>query len=128
MHPLVYEINTRCWLQNLSTRTGDQITLANVPDSEFQQWRRLGLTHLWLMGVWTSGPRSRAVSLAVGDLQKTYGRLALHNFRKTDIAGSPYAIARYRVSRILGGESGLQAFRRKLHEHGIRLLLDFVPN
>ena len=40
-HPLLYEINTRCWLREFSAR--------------------LGFTHLWLMGVWHTGPHSRAV-------------------------------------------------------------------
>ena len=33
-HPLLYEVNTRCWLRALSEQSGTGITLANVPDSE----------------------------------------------------------------------------------------------
>src|SRR5206468_3649407 len=60
--PLLYEINTRCWLGELSDTSRANITLANVPDPEFARWQRLGFTHLWLMGVWPTGLRSRAIS------------------------------------------------------------------
>ena len=58
-HPLLYEINTRCWLRELSQRQGRPITLASVPDECLDAWQELGLTHLWLMGVWPCGPRAR---------------------------------------------------------------------
>src|SRR5437868_13739472 len=56
--PLVYELNTRCWLRDLGggKRT---VHLGSVPDSEFDRWQRLGITHVWLMGAWTTGPLSR---------------------------------------------------------------------
>jgi hypothetical protein len=127
MAPLVYEINTRCWLRELSDSGGTPITLATVPDSEFQRWWQLGFTHVWLMGVWTTGPRSRAVALAWEDVSRTFNHSG-QQFRETDIAGSPYAIAEYRVSTALGGEDGLRMFRQKLHQYRIKLLLDFVPN
>jgi hypothetical protein len=125
--PLVYEINARCWLRELTRRADRNVSLARVPDSEFAEWLRLGFTHIWLMGVWTSGSRSRAVALAVDDLQRAYG-CDLQELRQADVLGSPYAIARYEVPDELGGERGLREFRRKLHQHGLKLLLDFVPN
>src|SRR2546430_17253202 len=63
-HPLVYEINTRCWLRELSTPSGQPATLGSVPDAEFERWRDLGFTHIWLMGVWPTGRRGRATALA----------------------------------------------------------------
>ncbi|MBI3876668.1 MAG: alpha-amylase, partial [Verrucomicrobia bacterium] len=45
-----------------------------------------------------------------------------------DVPGSPYAVADFKVSRTLGGESGLKAFRKKLNARGLKLVLDFVPN
>ena len=57
-HPLLYEINTRCWLRELADRLGRKVTLVSVPDEEFTAWQRLGFTHVWLMGMWTTGPRA----------------------------------------------------------------------
>ena len=126
-HPLLYEINTRCWLPELSKIYGRTINLATVPDAEFEFWRNLGFTHIWLMGAWTSGPRSRAEALSHPDLLRSYSE-ALPDWRQEDVGGSPYAIARYEVPPTLGGEAGLAAFRRKLGQYGIKLILDFVPN
>jgi glycosidase len=126
-HPILYEINTRCWLRELSEQQGGRITLANVPEAEFTRWRRLGFTHLWLMGVWTTGPRCRALSLKSRSLQDTFNKI-LPGWTEDDVPGSPYAIGAYEVPAALGGEAGLKTFREKLNAVGLKLLLDFVPN
>src|SRR5437879_571212 len=59
-HPLLYEINTRCWLRELSDKTKASITLASVPESEISGWEKRGFSHIWLMGVWTTGQKARA--------------------------------------------------------------------
>lgn len=125
--PLLYEINTRCWLHELNQRHGTRITLANVPGSEFGRWRELGFTHIWLMGVWNSGSLARADALSRAGLKEAYSQ-ALPDWGELDVAGSPYAIAHYEVPRALGGDAGLAAFRETLHANGLKLLLDFVPN
>jgi glycosidase len=119
-HPLVYEINTRAWLRELSSRIGQPITLADVPQSEIDSWRRLGFTHIWLMGVWTVGPRSREHSLR--HFQKS------SPFDPTKVLGSPYAVSAYKVSPALGGNDALRHFRSRLASSGLKLILDFVPN
>jgi len=125
--PLVYELNTRCWLRELSRGVSKPVTLANVPTSEFEEWRRLGFTDIWLMGVWTTGPRAQRVALA-SQSQRQHYSAALPGWQEVDVEGSPYAIADYDVPAPLGGLGGLQRFRELLHESGIRLILDFVPN
>jgi hypothetical protein len=126
-HPLLYEINTRCWLRELSDRLGHKVTLATVPDDEFAAWQRLGFTHVWLMGVWMTGPRARGLALNEPGLLAAYDEL-LPGWRNNDIGGSPYSIAAYEVPAALGGEAGLKKFRERLHAHGLKLVLDFVPN
>jgi hypothetical protein len=124
---LLYEINTRCWLRALSDRSRTSITLANVPDSEPASWQKLGFTHIWLMGVWTTGPRSRAEALSPPELRRVYDEV-LPGWQEADVLGSPYAIGDYQVPAALGGNAGLEAFRRQLRHHGLKLVLDFVPN
>jgi hypothetical protein len=126
-HPLLYEINTRCWLRELSDRLGRKTTLASVPDAEFDTWRRLGFTHVWLMGVWTTGPRARELAVHDPTLMAAYDEV-LPGWRKNDIGGSPFSIAAYTVPAGLGGEAGLKRFREALHARGMKLVLDFVPN
>jgi hypothetical protein len=127
LHPLLYEINTRCWLSRLSDREGRRVTLATVPDSELTRWQQLGFTHIWLMGVWGTGARARAQALASEDLVREF-KDKLPEAGVVALDASPYAIAEYRVAQAWGGEAGLQAFRRRLHARGVKLVLDFVPN
>ncbi len=126
-HPLLYEINTRCWLRELSDRQQKPVTLANIPEEELEGWLRLGFTHIWLMGVWTTGARAREIALNVPDLRCAYDEV-LPRWTDDDVAGSPYSIADYSVPVALGGEAGLKQFRAKLKQHGLKLILDFVPN
>lgn len=124
-HPLVYELHARSWLRGLTDGRGRPVTLGKVPSEEMEGWKAAGFSHVWLMGVWEVGARARAVAQAAWQrtAQEWFGES-----QEADIAGSPYAIADYRVPRDLGGASGLRAFRRQLHRHGMGLLLDFVPN
>jgi hypothetical protein len=126
-HPLLYEVNTRCWLRELSEKSGTAVTLASVPDSEFAKWQELGFTHIWLMGVWTTGPRARAEALRSPELRRAYDEV-LPGWTEADVAGSPYAIGDYQVPSGLGGEAGLRELREKLRGRGLKLVLDFVPN
>src|SRR5438132_4907763 len=103
MFPLLYEINTRCWLRELSDQAARAVTLGNVPEQQFEQWRRLGFTHIWLMGAWSSGPLARAQALAHPSLRQSYSEV-FPGWLEEDVAGSPYAIADYRVAQSLGGE------------------------
>ena len=72
MFPMLYEINTRCWLRDLSDQAGHAVTLADVPEQQFQQWQRFGFTHIWLMGAWSTGPQARAQALAHPALRQSY--------------------------------------------------------
>jgi hypothetical protein len=76
------------------------------------------------MGVWTTGPRARAVAFK----HRPEYQQILADLRDEDIGASPYAIADYRVSEALGGEDGLKEFRQRLYVGGMKLVLDFVPN
>ena len=126
-HPLLYQINTRCWLQDLSARHKRDVTLATVPEQEFAFWQKSGFTHIWLMGVWTTGARSRDIALNHPDLRREYDAV-LPGWKAADVAGSPYSIADYVVPKLLGGDDALKVFRTKLNALGIKLILDFVPN
>jgi glycosidase len=122
----LYEVNARWWLSDLAG-DGQAKTLSDVPRSHFAKWQALGITHLWLMGVWKTGSIAREKALHEPGLHEGYDR-ALPGWTDADVGGSPYAIAEYEVSALLGGTAALEAFRKRLSDFGIKLILDFVPN
>jgi hypothetical protein len=125
--PLLYQINARTWLHELSDRLGRTITLASIPEEEFFKWSEFGFTHIWLMGVWKTGPRAREHALR-SFRQHWTSDPALTGFSEADVVASPFAIHSYEVAEDFGGDEALASFRKRLHAHGLKLLLDFVPN
>jgi hypothetical protein len=126
-HPLIYEINTWVWLDELSRREQRALTLESVPDVEWDLIAGLGLDAVWLMGVWERSPEGIRISMANDGLLADFNR-ALPDFTERDNVGSPYCVRRYVVDAHLGGPEALASARKKLASRGLRLILDFVPN
>ncbi|HVV81830.1 MAG TPA: alpha-amylase family glycosyl hydrolase [Kofleriaceae bacterium] len=122
VHPLLYEVHSRQWLAELGVPTLDA-----VADETLAELAGRGVTHLWLMGAWAIGPRTRAHALADAGLRESYD-LALPGWTDDDVRGSPYAIADYQVAADLGGDRALAALRARLRRLGVGVILDFVPN
>ncbi len=127
MFPLVYEINTRIWLQKLSVEHNRVVTLGNVPDEEFTFFSSCGFDIVWLMGVWKPSQYSKAIATAHQGLRASFLQ-HIPTVTPDDIASSPYSISSYTVNEVLGGETELLTFREKLQSLGIKLMLDCVPN
>jgi hypothetical protein len=126
-HPLVHEINALPWLNALAHAAARPLTLAHVPEAEIERLAACGFDAVWLMGVWERSPRGREIARTDPQLQAAY-RAVMPAYRDEDIAGSPYSIFRYEVEPALGGGEALAALRARLAHHGLRLILDFVPN
>jgi len=126
-HPVIYEINTWVWLDELSHKYGRPVDLAKVPEPEWDALGALGFDAVWFMGVWERSPAGIEISMRNPGLLEEFQR-ALPDFATPDNVGSPYCIRRYVVDAHLGGPAGLAAARRTLTKRGIRLILDFVPN
>ncbi len=125
--PVLYEIDTWVWLAELSRRHGRSLTLATVPDKEWDAIGAYGFDAVWLMGVWERSPAGIAISQQNEGLLADFRR-ALPDFRAEDNVGSPYCVRRYAVDERLGGPAGLKRARAELAKRGMRLVLDFVPN
>lgn len=125
--PIVYELDTRSWLDRLSRRYGRRIQLGDVPPEALEPILRTGCDLVWLMGVWRTGPAGRRVARSQPWLEAE-ARAILPDFAPDDIAGSPYAVAAWEVGPSVGGEEGLARFRHQLARAGVGLVLDFVPN
>lgn len=127
-HPLIYEINTWVWLNELSRRHGKRITLASVPDSEWETIADVGFDTVWLMGVWEHSPAGVQIAREHPPFQEEFPRVLPGYNPDEDLIGSPYCVRSYRVDEHLGGPEALAIARKKLASRGLRLLLDFVPN
>jgi hypothetical protein len=126
-HPVIYEINTWVWLNDLGRSHGRPVTLATVPTGDWDALAALGVDAVWLMGVWERSPAGRNIALHNDGLMADLRR-ACPDLVAEDVVGSPYCVRRYVVDAHLGGSDGLAAARRALRERGLRLILDFVPN
>jgi|SRR5271157_252581 len=126
-NPVIYEINTWVWLEELKAKFNTPITLATVPASEWDAIAEVGVTAVWFMGVWERSPAGIAIANKNEGLLEDFRR-ALSDFRPEDNVGSPYCVRRYVVDEHLGGREGLAVARRELARRGLKLILDFVPN
>jgi glycosidase len=126
-NPMLLEIATRPWLAQFSRDAGRNVPLHEVPDEALDEIAHTGFDAVWLMGMWTTGPKAKALALGYPDLLATYDRL-LPGWTEDDVGGSAYSIAAYDPPVAAGGRDGLRRLRERLHERGVGLVLDFVPN
>jgi glycosidase len=102
------------WLDQLSNRYGCTIaTLSDIPDEELACLAGWGFNAIWLIGIWERSAASKRIKQLCGN---------------PEAEASAYALHAYRIAADLGGESALQNFERRCHNHGIRLACDVVPN
>jgi len=103
----IYEINTRVWLAELvAAQTIPEATLAAIPESYIDLWRRWQIDAVWHMGVWEPSLYSaRVVRDNTGSVVSL--QPALDDFTLDDCVSSPYAVRNYTVSEQLGGLEGL---------------------
>jgi glycosidase len=125
-HPHLYA-NALVFLRRLSKKYGRQLTLASIPEEEWQHLRRLGFDLLWLMGVWERSLGSRQIALGHPGLRSDYEQ-ALPDWTEADVVGSPYAVHSYKIDPRLGEDGELLDLKSTLNRHGLGLVLDFVPN
>jgi hypothetical protein len=126
-HPLVYQINTRILLQERSAVIGRTATLDDVPNELLEDIAGEGFDFVWFLGVWQTGAIGRGVSRTQAELRAACLR-CLPDMTEQDICGSPFAIQSYIVHQDFGGDAALARLRKRLGEHELRLILDFVPN
>jgi Alpha amylase, catalytic domain len=126
-YPLLYQINTRVWLTELSQKLGRSATLDDIPDSELDRLVQMGFDWVWFLSVWQTGLGAQQVSRTNSEWRREFQE-TLPDLREEDIPGSGFAITGYTVHEDLGGDTALARLRERLRKRGLRLMLDFVPN
>ncbi len=126
-HPLLYQVNTRVFLQERGVALGRPATLDDVPDAFLDDIAARGFSWVWILGVWQTGRVGREISLSTPKLVEECRRV-LPDLREQDVTGSPFAVVAYRTHEDFGGDAALAHLRARLARRGLKLLLDFVPN
>jgi glycosidase len=102
------------WLEQLAATHGRPVvTLADVPDEALDRLANLGVTGLWLIGLWQRSRASAEIKRRRGD---------------HDAVASAYAVDEYQIADDLGGEPAFEQLRGRAWARGIRLAADMVPN
>ncbi len=102
------------WLFQLSKKYNYKIEkLDQIPDQELDEMADMGITGLWLIGIWERSKASKQIKQICGN---------------PEAISSAYSIFEYKVSEELGGESAIDNLKYRAEKRGIRLGADMVPN
>jgi glycosidase len=123
----LYQINTRVYLTELSSRLRRRAVLDDIPDADLDRLAAQGFDWIWMLSVWQTGTAGQRVSRTQAEWRRAFER-TLPDLRDADIAGSGFAITGYITHERLGGDAALARLRDRLRARGLRLMLDFVPN
>jgi hypothetical protein len=123
----LYQVHTRLLLSSLTQSLGRPATLDDIPDDEISRIAGLGFDWLYLLGVWHTGQIGQQLARSNQPLL-TEIRQTLPDASQKDICSSCFAITGYNVPVEWGGNAALQRLLPRLHQQGLQLMLDFIPN
>ncbi len=95
-------------MDEISNHDSDQI-----PDGELDRSRRMGITGLWLIGLWERSTASERIKQLCGN---------------PDALASAYSLYSYEIAKDLGGHLAYENLYERAMARGIRLGSDMVPN
>lgn len=122
------EITTRPFLRILSEKYSRPITkISEIPESEFDEWKKMGFEWIWMMGIWQIGEYGLNHDRTRPNKIQKYNEIC-PDWKPEDVIGSPYAIVSYTINPELGKEEDILWLRKQLNQRGMKLMLDFVPN
>ncbi|MDJ0554609.1 MAG: alpha-amylase family glycosyl hydrolase [Microcoleaceae cyanobacterium MO_207.B10] len=127
-NPSLYQVNTRVWLNQISQQLGRHATLDDIPDHELDRIANLEFDWVYFLGVWQTGTVGRDISRSNRDVQREATELFGDDLQKDDICGSCFAITGYHIHENLGDNAAMLRLGDRLHQRGLKLMLDYVPN
>jgi hypothetical protein len=92
-------------------------TLADVPPSYLGALSSQGFDVLYVLGVWSTG-----------DAGIRHSRNILADTQADLAVSSPFAVCDLHVQPSLGGDAALTSLTRCARAHGVRVIVDWVPN
>jgi len=122
-NPLLFQLNTRVLIDELSKAAGKQCTLDDFPDAELAQIAAKGYDYAYFLGVWQTGEYGIKKSVKLLDLEP-----CMKGLPREAACSSPFAVTDYSTHKDFGGDEALQRLKLRCHTHGLRLMVDFVPN
>jgi len=126
-HPHLYEINTWVWLEELSAKHGQCLSLQEVPGEEWDRLAAMGFDFVYLMGVWRRSLVGRRIFRTDPRNFPNFDG-ALPGWKMRDVVGSPFSIQDYSPDPRIATAESLSEAHNQLRRRGMGLILDFVPN
>jgi hypothetical protein len=121
--PLLFQINTRVVLDEISAQQKKRATFDDFPDNDLDEVAKLGYDFVYFLGVWQTGEYGIKKSKMVLEHDACCKGLP-----KEAACSSPFAVTDYSAHKDFGGDEALQRLRDRCHARGLRLMVDFVPN
>ncbi len=126
-NPCLFQINTRVWLGELSKEIGRHATLKDIPNHFLDSLKNQGFNWIYFLSVWQTGKFGQNVSRSQNAWIEGF-RKDLSDLVQDDICGSGFAVTAYKLHSDFGDPEDLMHLQKRLHERGMKLMLDLVPN
>jgi len=110
LYPVLYQINTRVLLTELSRSLGRPATLDDIADAELDRLAQMGFDWLWFLSVWSTGPAGQRVSREHQEWRREFEQ-TLPDLRDEETKTSPDPALRSRVTRSLRISAGMRRSR-----------------
>ena len=124
-HPCLYLINTRLWIDELSKKYQEPITIDTIPRGE---WETLfdKYDYFWFMGIYKPSEASQQHA----QKWSHQSRYALPDLDPgKDVAASPFAIPEYCPNPLIAKDwESWDKMLHLLHQNNKKVIIDFVPN
>ena len=126
-YPILYQVNTRLWLDEIGRELGRPPVLDDISDQALEQLAALGFDWLYLICTWQTGEAEAQLARSqVGLIQEAEQKLGKDG--RQSLCSSCFAISGYAVPDAWGGSPALLRLKERLNRLGLRLMLDFIPN